>query len=120
MRSVLAVEDGVSGPGCNRTPLRELIVDLGLGPETYVALGIASDAASRALLLDALERGEQKEATSAIWALARRPDGIQRVLGLVGDARPWVMPEVIDAIAEVSAPVTDEQLAAVARLGERT
>lgn len=87
--------------------------DMDVRMYALVALGVATDEASRTLLVDALERGAQEEVTSAIWALARRPDGIQRVVALIGDQRPWVMSEVTGAIAEVSAPLTDEQLAAV-------
>lgn len=79
-----------------------------------VALGLASDVATRSILLARLEHGDQAEAASAIWALARRNDGIASVLALIGDGRPWVLSEVLGAIKEVSVPLTDEELAALA------
>ena len=79
-----------------------------------VALGTLDDAASLARLHDTLERGTQEETTSAIWALARRPDGLDRVLAMASDPRAWVVSAVVGAVAEVSAPMTDGQLAALA------
>jgi hypothetical protein len=75
-----------------------------------VALGVLDDETSRDALVDRLERGSQLEATSAIWALARRRDGVERVLALASDARPWVRSELLGAFAEVSAPLTDAQI----------
>jgi predicted nucleic acid-binding protein len=89
--------------------------DEALGVRAYalLALGTLRDAESRAALVARLEHGSQAEATSAIWALARRPDGIEQVLRLAGDPRPWVEPELLGAFAEVAVPLTDEQIAAL-------
>jgi len=81
-----------------------------------VALGVLGDATSRDVLVERLERGSQQETTSAIWGLARRADGIERVLTLAGDSRPWVKDELLGTFAEVAAPFTDEQ---IARLRDR-
>src|SRR5262249_23575389 len=45
-----------------------------------------------------------------IWALARRTDGIERVLAMAGDTRPWIEPVLLAAFAEVAAPMTDAQI----------
>src|SRR5690606_22942984 len=68
-----------------------------------------------AILIDRLEHGSQADIKSAIWALARRHDGVQRVLRLADDPRPWIEEELLGAIAEVSAPLTDEQLGDLAK-----
>ena len=78
-----------------------------------VALGTLDDAATRARLEDRLDHGTQEETTSAIWGLARRPDGLERVLALARDPRAWVITELLGALADVSAPMTDEQIAAL-------
>ena len=78
-----------------------------------VALGTLDDAASLARLHDTLERGTQEETTSAIFGLARRPDGLARVLTLATDSREWVITELLGALADVSAPMTDDQIAAL-------
>lgn len=78
-----------------------------------VALGTLDDGASLARLHDRLAHGTREEMTSAVWALARRPDGLGTVLARVGDERPWLRGEVLSALAEVAAPMTDAQLAAV-------
>ncbi len=75
-----------------------------------VALGLLGDSGSRSQLVDRLEHGDQAEATSALWALARRPDGISRVLELAGDDRQWIVDELVNAVAEVAAPLSDAQL----------
>lgn len=78
-----------------------------------VALGILDDDASLARLRDRLHHGTQPEMTSAIWALARRRDGLGDVLSLVSDDRVWLRHELLRALAEVAAPMTDAQLDAV-------
>lgn len=55
------------------------------------------------------------ETKSAIWALARRPDGIGDVLGLAGDSREWVNTELLNAFAEVAPGLVDEQIAELER-----
>lgn len=80
-----------------------------------VALGTLDDDETRARLVDKLERGTQPEITSAIFALARRPDGLARVLALADDQRDWVRTSLLEALAEVSAPMTDDQIAALER-----
>lgn len=80
-----------------------------------VAMGVLADPESRRLLLDLLHHGSQPEVTSAIWALARRPDGIKEVLALAGDPRAWVNEELLGAFAEVAPPLSDEQIAQLAR-----
>ncbi len=84
----------------------------GVRQYAIVALGLLDDAETLARLVALLERGSQAEATSAIWALARRPDGLARALTLVTDTRPWVRFELLHAIADAAAPMTDAQIAA--------
>ena len=81
-----------------------------------VALGTLDDPASRACIVAKLEHGSQPEVASAISALARRPDGLARVLALASDDRPWVRRHLLGALANVSAPMTDEQIAALSRV----
>ena len=81
-----------------------------------VALGILDDPASLACIVDKLEHGSQPEVASAISALARRPDGLARVLALASDDRPWVRRHLLGALANVSAPMTDEQIATLSRI----
>jgi hypothetical protein len=82
----------------------------GVRQYALVALGVLNDAGSRALLVDRLEHGSQEESTSALWVLARRPDGIARVLALAGDKRQWLIDELVHAVAEAAAPLNDDQL----------
>lgn len=77
-----------------------------------VALGTLDDCESLARIVDKLERGTQPEMSSAIWALARRPDGLARALALAPDSRDWVRQELLYAVAGVAAPMTDVQIAA--------
>ncbi|MDB4956212.1 MAG: hypothetical protein JWO36_3781 [Myxococcales bacterium] len=81
-----------------------------------ISLGAMRDEGSGNLLLELLEHGTDKEVTSAIWALARRPDGVERVLELAGDPRSWIEDELLGAFAEVAAPMTDKQ---IERLGSK-
>ncbi|MDB4954543.1 MAG: hypothetical protein JWO36_2112, partial [Myxococcales bacterium] len=81
-----------------------------------VSLGAMRDQASHNTLLEVLERGTDKEVTSAIWALARRPDGTERLLDLAGDPRAWIENELLGAFAEVAAPMSDDQ---IERLGSK-
>jgi HEAT repeat protein len=80
-----------------------------------VALGVLRDADSRMLLLSRLHNGTEEETISAIWALARRPDGIQDVLELAGDERGWINVQVLDAFAEVATALNDETIADLER-----
>ncbi len=75
-----------------------------------ISLGVMRDPQSLAILLDRLAHGDEGDATPAIWALARRPDGLPNVLALAGDPRPWVEDELLGAFAEVSAPLSDEEI----------
>jgi HEAT repeat protein len=84
--------------------------DMRVRQYALVSLGVMHDAESLAILLDRLANGDEAEATSAIWALARRPEGLPHVLALAGDPRPWVEDELLGAFAEVSAPLSDEQI----------
>lgn len=85
--------------------------DEGVRQYAIVALGTLDDAESRARLVATLEAGSRPEVTSAIWALARRADGLARVLTLATDDRDWVRSELLYALAAVAAPMTDEQIA---------
>jgi hypothetical protein len=76
-----------------------------------LAFGVLDDAETLALLVRGLESGTPEEMNAAVWALARRPDGVARALAAVEDPRPALRPEAIGAIMHVSAPLTDEQLA---------
>ncbi len=82
----------------------------GVRQYALVALGLLNDPESRAQLIDRLEHGSQEESTAALWALARRPDGVARVLALASDERQWVVDELVQAVAEVAAPLSDDQL----------
>ncbi|HPH66474.1 MAG TPA: HEAT repeat domain-containing protein [Kofleriaceae bacterium] len=75
-----------------------------------VALGIADDDESLSVLFAALDGDRKQEMQSAIWALARRPQGLSRLLTMAGDTRPWVVDDILGAIKQVSLPLTDEQL----------
>ena len=96
--------------------LRDEVLRLASDPEAavrqyaLVALGLLHDEMSRELLADRLAHGAQPEATSAIWALARRSDGVEDVLALGSDARDWVKHELLTAFAEVAVPLTDAQI----------
>jgi hypothetical protein len=76
-----------------------------------LALGVLDDPASRARLGDALAHGSAREATAAVWALARRPDGIAAVVASVDDARPDLRREALGAIIHVAVPLDEEALA---------
>lgn len=84
--------------------------DLDVRQYAIVSLGVMQDEKSRIALIERLEHGSREEATSAIWALARRADGIGRALETASDPRPWVQDEILGAFGEVSAPMTDEQI----------
>lgn len=96
--------------------LREHVLALIDDPElavrqyAIVALGVLDDDTSRNVLSRFLREGSVDECTSAIWAAARRRDLIADVLGMAGDSRKWVNNEVLGAFAEVSVPLTDEQI----------
>lgn len=98
------------------THLREHVLALINDPEmavrqyAIVALGVLDDDTSRNVLSRFLREGSVEECTSAIWAAARRRDLIADVLGMAGDSREWVNNEVLGAFAEVSVPLTDEQI----------
>lgn len=79
-----------------------------------VALGTLDDTDSLELLRRKLTTGADPEIASAISALARRPDGVDHVLALAGDSRPWVQDELVAAVARVSAPLDEDRLAALA------
>jgi hypothetical protein len=85
-----------------------------------VALGIATDDASMQILLSALESDSKPEMQSAIWALARRQGGLERLLPMLNDDRSWVIDDVLGAIKWVSLPLTDQQIASVQQLVEST
>ncbi len=76
-----------------------------------LALGVLDGADTLAVLTRAFEHGSAAEVTAATWALARRPDGIARVVAAVEDPRPEVRPEAIGAIMHVSEPLTAEHTA---------
>jgi hypothetical protein len=103
--------------GLGRVPGAEILRALASerDPDTracaLLALGLLDDPASLATLVHAFEQGEAAETHAAVWALARRSDGVARVLAAVEDARPEVRPEAIGAIMHVSAPLSDAQLA---------
>ena len=84
--------------------------DIEVRQYALVSLGALHDHESLAVLYDRLDHGIEPEITSTIWALARRPDGLDRVLKLAGDPRPWIENELLAAFAEVSAPMTDAQI----------
>ncbi|HTR52066.1 MAG TPA: HEAT repeat domain-containing protein [Kofleriaceae bacterium] len=98
-----------------RDALLKLVHDDSLEVRRYalVSLGTMHDEQSLAVLVERLEKAPQPEATSAIWALSRRPDGIDRVLRLAG-THGWLDDEVLGAFAEVAVPVSDEQIADLA------
>ncbi len=73
-----------------------------------VALGVLDDSASFEILVHALGSKQREETKSAIWALARRVEGFERLLPLVKD--PDLAADVLGAVAEVSAPLDDVQL----------
>jgi hypothetical protein len=76
-----------------------------------VALGLLRDPESHAILARAFADGTDAEVDAAVWALARRPDGIAQVVAAVEDPRPQVRPEAIGAIANVAIELDDVQLA---------
>lgn len=80
-----------------------------------IALGVLNDDASRSVIARFLRDGSQEETTSAIWAAARRPDLLADLLCMAGDSRGWVNDELLGAFAEVSAPLTDAQIADLER-----
>jgi hypothetical protein len=84
--------------------------DMAVRQYAIVALGVFDDEMSRNRLSRLLREGSVEEATSAIWAAARRRDLIDDVLAMAGDAREWVNNELLGAFAEVSVPLTDEQI----------
>ena len=89
--------------------------DVAVRQYALVALGAMRDPESRMVLLDRLRNGTNDEITSAIWALARRPDGVGDVLAMAGDSRRWVNDQLLHAFAEVAAPMSDQQLAELER-----
>lgn len=80
-----------------------------------IALGVLDDDASRNVIARFLREGSQQETTSAIWAAARRPDIVAELVSMAGDSREWVNDELLGAFAEVSAPLTDAQIAELER-----
>jgi HEAT repeat protein len=84
--------------------------DMDVRQYAIVALGVLVDSESRRRLVEKLEHGTKEETTSAISALARRRDGLARVLEMVTDGRAWVRDEVLHAIAEVATLMADEQV----------
>jgi hypothetical protein len=89
--------------------------DIAVRQYAIIALGLFDDDMSRNKLGSLLRVGSVEEVTSAIWAAARRRDLIEDVLAMAGDAREWVNNELPGAFAEVSVPLTDEQIAALER-----
>lgn len=89
--------------------------DVAVRQYALVALGAMRDPESRTVLLQRLRKGSDDEITSAIWALARRPDGVGDALALAGDSRRWVNDQLLHAFAEVAAPMSDEQIAELER-----
>lgn len=89
--------------------------DLAVRQYALVSLGAMRDPKSRMVLLDRLRNGSDDEITSAIWALARRPDGIADALAMAGDSRHWVNDQLLHAFAEVAALMSDEQIAELER-----
>jgi predicted naringenin-chalcone synthase len=79
-----------------------------------IALGTLDDVASLARLQAALDTGTADEATSAVWGLALRADGLAIVLADAADRRDDIVLELLQALAEVSAPMTDAQLTILA------
>jgi hypothetical protein len=78
-----------------------------------VALGIDDDEESLAILMMALHGDSKPETRSAIWALARRPVGIARLLQMLTDNRDWVLDDILGAVKWVSLPLTDHQISTV-------
>ena len=76
-----------------------------------LALGLLDDVETLPLLVRAFESGTQVEIDAAVWALARRNDGVARVVAAVEDPRPRVRSEALDAITHVAGALSDEQLA---------
>lgn len=89
--------------------------DIAVRQYAIVALGVFDDDMSRNKLASLLREGSVEEVTSAIWAAARRRDLIEDVLAMAGDVREWVNNDLLGAFAEVSVPLTDEQIAALER-----
>jgi hypothetical protein len=85
-------------------------VDVGVRQYALLALGTLSDRESLAILRDRLRHGAKPEVQSAIWALARRPDGLDDVLTMLPDDRAWVAHDVLGAIKNVASPLTAAQL----------
>lgn len=75
--------------------------DVDVRQYALVALGVLGDEGSLRILRDALCSGSVPETTSAIWALARRKDGIADVTALGEDQRAWVRDEVRHALHEL-------------------
>jgi hypothetical protein len=75
-----------------------------------LALGLADDGASRDRLRRAVATGTPREATAAIWALARRPDGVEHVVAALDDSQP-MRNEATGALLHVAAPLGESALA---------
>jgi hypothetical protein len=77
-----------------------------------LGLGLLDDAESLSLLTRALDAAASVEdVNAALWALARRPDGVARVLAALDDTRAEVRREATGALIHVGAPLAAEQLA---------
>jgi HEAT repeats len=76
-----------------------------------IALGVLHDAQSLQVLKDAFSRGTTGEATAAIWALARRPDGVAIAVSAVDDPREHLGAEAVGALMHVSADLSRDQMA---------
>lgn len=62
-------------------------------------------------LEQAFERGSDRDAIAAVWALARRPDGVDIAARAAADPRPGVQLEAISALMRVAEGLSDERLA---------
>ncbi len=76
-----------------------------------LALGLLGDERSLGALEQAFERGSDRDAIAAVWALARRPDGVDIAARAAADPRPGVQLEAISALMHVAEGLSDERLA---------
>lgn len=81
-----------------------------------LSLGVMHDRESLDVLVDRVNGTAREDAVSALWALARRSDGIQHVLALANN--PDFAVDVISAVAEVSTPLGDGTLEKLRSLGD--